>query len=261
MPGPPGPPLPTTQTSPNIAPDLEPSDKMPGHEASRTADSIRARIAEFMVGVSCADVRPSVDAEGQVTVDGFVANQADAERVADALRKMSKPVTNRVSVLPAPFCNVQAVLDRFTTTAKVDELRLTPNHPDLVYQENDYLTLKVSVAQPVAGYLYVDGFNAEDVVIHLLPAEAHRDNQISARGAVTLGNERQDRFPKGVYQIKPPLGDIMIVALWSATPLFDNLQQQQGPVEVYLDALRHQLEQLPDNRAVSSVLFLKAVPP
>ena len=85
------------------------------------------------------------------------------------------------------------------------------------------------------GFLYVDLYDPEGNVVHLLPNPLERKNRIGANRQTVLGD---DPFFGQVWEIVPPFGKHMLVVMASRTPLFDRERPQVEGVPGYLRAVR-----------------------
>jgi predicted component of type VI protein secretion system len=200
---------------------------------------LRATLAQIFRGFVCADLGAEIAADGTVTLTGFVSRGDDLARLHREISSTPQVarVDSRATVEPWPFCEVSKLL-RVQTAGGAGAPQLEASHADHVYREGDALIVSATAPDSADGFLYVDFFDTDGKVVHMLPTALRPNNRVTANERVTLGVEpgkagRSDR----VYIISPPFGTGLVVALASQRPLFAEPRPEQEDAGGYLAAL------------------------
>ena len=106
------------------------------------------------------------------------------------------------------------------------------------------------------------GLDAEGTVVHLLPSPQHPGNAVSAGEQVVIGTEKHLAGPGDrLYQIAPPYGTNMVVAISSRQPLFTQPRREVEQASEYFFALGNELRQPWANGvAAANYLFVDSIP-
>jgi hypothetical protein len=96
------------------------------------------------------------------------------------------------------------------------------NSPDQRYKRGDFLVVSTTVGKAFDGYLYIDYLDSDGTVVHMLPSPKRLQNDVGAGQKIVIGYEGSD--PRGYfsYEIEPPYGPGLLVAITSRLPLFDS---------------------------------------
>lgn len=86
-------------------------------------------------------------------------------------------------------------------------------------------------------YTYFDYFSGDGTMAHLQPSPAFPSKQAAAGSTVTIG-----KAGEGGWQVNPPFGTDMVLAIASSAPLFTPERPQDDSVAAYVAALRASLE-------------------
>jgi hypothetical protein len=195
-------------------------------------------------GLSCADVRIDASASGDITASGFAGSEADREQVTRLLQGVPKVgrIDNAVAVMPWPLCGaMDAVREQAAFNLGLPQTPgIDPGGANGVYLAGDHLLIGVT-APDFDGYLYLDYYDAaEKYVVHLLPNEMRPDNRVRAGQQIVVGTLPQE---KKSYEVRPPFGSNLLVAIASPEPLFDRPRPLvEQPADEYVAALRSSLE-------------------
>jgi serine/threonine protein kinase len=205
---------------------------------------IRRDAQKAIANLSCSGIRIEVSGSGDVAASGYVASNADRNKVTEQLGRVPDVgrIENAVTVMQRPLCQILDVLATATAFSfgPGNALAIDPGGAAGVYRRGDHINVTVT-APPTDGFLYVDYVDAaEKYVIHLLPNDRFRpENRIRARERVVIGSTPQE---SSTYVIQPPYGTNLIIAVVSRQPLFDRMRPIQEGAEAYLEALRNSLE-------------------
>jgi eukaryotic-like serine/threonine-protein kinase len=201
--------------------------------ASSSPEAMAARIREVADGLSCASMTVTVAADGAIHVWGFVSGAEDLDQlrsVAGSSGDSGQLNLDGAVVYDGSGCRkvVKILADKAPPSRQGTAPRLDFNIPSLVYKGGDKLLIAASATSAFDGYLYVDYFDREGNVIHLLPARDNPNNELRAGQRVRVGSDQ--------YVIGPPFGPDLVVAISSPTPLFP-LRTDLETADFYLPVL------------------------
>lgn len=146
-----------------------------------------------------------------------------------------------MKVYEPPFCDIVSLLRQYqkTNVPFGDEASIEFNKPDRVYREGELLMVYVQASKAFNGYLYVDYFDSVGNAVHMFPNPLKPDNAVEAGARITLGTDNANEHPdERHYEIVPPHGRNMIVAISSLTPLFDGVRKEAETIAEYVTTLR-----------------------
>ncbi len=240
---------PPTPPSPTPAPPPPPVAAPPSPPPQAAAPPIppppidrgqlRSDLAQLFRGFVCADLSAELADDGAVTLVGTVARGDELPRLhreVSALPQVSR-VDSRATVEPWPFCEVAKLL-RTQTAGGPSAPTLEPSHPDRIYHEGEALIVSATVNAKAESYLYVDYFDTDGRVVHMLPTALRPNNRMAGTARVALGTEPDKAgHNERVYIISPPFGTGMVIALSSLRPLFTEPRAEQEDARSYLAAL------------------------
>ena len=245
----------TTTVEPPLEPiqaEKEPQP-IPSQPAAPDLDTVRALVREIQAGFQCAHTTANLSRDGSLSVSGFVSSWEDLNKIRLEMSRL-EGVTNfneDLVVHPWPFCEMLEMLQRHQSPGIPPALqtRLEVNHPDRRYKRGDYLVVSATLGSAFDGYLYIDYLDSDGTVVHMLPSPKRLQNDVHAGQNVVIGAEGPD--PRGYYsyEIEPPYGPGLLVAITSRQSLFDT--SSRGHIETaheYFPALRTALQATtPDN--------------
>ena len=212
------------------------------------AGELAAQVSRAVDSFQCAEVKPSLVGDQDVRLTGFVSSSDELGRLraaAGGVANVGRIDDSGVGVYPLSHCRlVKLVNETAAPSGALPAPRLQFNNPDLVYKGGDTLIVNASGTTAYSGYLYVDYFDNEGNVVHMLPMPLHPDNRIKAGQVIVLGTQSEGgKAGERVYQIDAPYGPNLIVAIASAKPLFKRPRaEEQESAEAYLSALAQELK-------------------
>lgn len=185
-------------------------------------------------------------------VTGFVGTVADREKVNDAANANGIPAA--IEVRPWPQCETLMTLEDPLEESDTPQIDL----PKSDYVAGDTLSFSVTMAG-FEGFLHVAYIQADGTVVNLVQ-QSTTNLHTQARNSHHLfgdGFEGRARFV-----VSPPLGDEMIVAIASASPLFDEPRPTTELEREFLTALRKAIlarpdPDLPERRVTASYQLIK----
>jgi hypothetical protein len=225
------------------------------------SDAVSRIVAEF----GCADLTATLSSDKQVYVEGRVSSSRDLRALESRLGGIEhvKGVVPRVEILERPFCDVMDLLGPFGLSARAARKgpTIAVNSPALSFREGEYLVVEVTAGREDRGYLYVDYMDSAGSFVHMLPSPSQQKNVVAPGQRVVLGST-SGGSPGGAqqYEIAPPHGRGMIIAIVSSRPLFTGPRPEIESADDYLAALdaalaRLQAEDRVGDLSASSLFF------
>lgn len=211
--------------------------------APQRGPSVQQQVDAQLRSYACSELSAEVDADGAVTVSGFVSKPEETEQVRRDIDAIDGVNTGRydIKVRIWPHCEVIALLKPYHERNLNQRmgLQVTPNsgHSDR-FIEGEQIIVKLQQAN-YDGYLYVDYYSVEGQVIHLYPNAMvpGSDRQLRAGEQFNVGESGRTWF------IGPPFGQELITVIASPTPLFAGARPEFEPdAKAYLSELRARVE-------------------
>jgi hypothetical protein len=212
------------------------------------AAELTAQVSRAVDSFQCGEVKPSLLGEQDVRLVGFVSSDDDLGRLRAAtssVANVGRIDAGGVAIYPLAHCKlVKLVNETAPPSADLPAPRLQFNNADLVYKGGDTLIVNAGGTSAYTGYLYVDYFDNEGNVVHMLPMQLHPDNRMKGGQVITLGTQSAGgKAGERVYQIEAPYGPNLIVAIASPKPLFKKARvDEQESAALYLSALAQELK-------------------
>ncbi len=225
---------------------MQPSDLSdPGSGARRVRDGITAVLA----AVPCARLQTTFIPEtGQLELRGHIPEDGLRGPVLSALQQQvgnAIPVTDQLLILPRPQCDALVGISDVGLAQSTEQL----TNPRMIgetgyakrysYFAGQRLSLEL-VAPDYDGYVYIDYFTADGMVIHLQPNQVVPLEFASAKSLLTVGNARGDK-PWLEITIGAPYGQEIAAAFASSVPLYEGVRSLQETAAPYLNFLKSQV--------------------
>ena len=195
---------------------------------------------------NCGRLEVASGSDGQARVAGLAASGSPtAAEVERALAgTLGRPFDLQLIEVAPVLCTV--VEDLTNDPAKSDarlalELRNAEGAIKDRFQEEEHLVIELA-PQDEARHVYLDYFTHEGEVLHLMPGSDYPDNFVPAGASLVLGDPQQGQ---PVWQIGPPFGQDLMVALAARGPLYQDRRPDVEHIEPYLAFLRDRLASLP----------------
>ena len=209
-------------------------------------ERVREGIARRLLDLPCSRLDVAVNEDLTPVIRGRVESAEDLALVREAGSTLSgaEPVL-AVEVVEPPFCDVLGQLDAIGAGTRGPGIAL--NHPDAAFAAGDFVVVTVQVPAEVGrGYLHVLFVDAAGKVVHLLPNPYATDTEVHGGQSVKLGVEADERRPDvRDYEVTPPYGRGMFLAILSSTPLAGVGGSEVERVEDLLPALASAVAQAP----------------
>ncbi|MGV2289360.1 serine/threonine-protein kinase [Trinickia sp. YCB016] len=220
----------------------------PGNAESKTLSL--AAVTPVLDGLPCAALSASVDGH-TLNVHGFVEARVGRAQVRDALNGVPGLATLNLDLRPvgAHNCDIVKALAPYwsanhpaananpaTAAASASAATIRTRAPNGQLNEGDALVVDITTPG-FDSYVYVDYYQLDGSVAHLVPSSREKDNQAPPNYSATIGSA-------GDWVIGKPFGTEMIVLLVTPAPLFDTLRPDVEPRADYLSAVDQRLKQL-----------------
>ena len=206
--------------------------------------TIRLDVERVAGEFECAQVKTTVDDNGQVLLNGYVSSLQDRMRLLGDVSKIPgvNKVIENMDVHTKPFCEIIGLLASVQAPLvdNSDEVILQTNSPGNDFKQGDLLIVYAKTTGAFPGYFYVDSFNSYGEVLHMLPSPIADEYEVNSGQQVTLGNKPCPEC----YMTSPPHGRSLIVAISSTDRLFDTERVEVEDFNNYLPALRAGLQRL-----------------
>ena len=282
---PPTPPPATAQVAPASAPpattpaaatrpprEAEPARTPPSPPRAPAVDhtAVAAAVSNVVAGFDCADLSATLSSDLTVFVSGRVASAQDQRALESRLAAVEhvKGVVPRVEVLASPFCDLMDLLGPHGLSAAQGGRKgpaVSVNSPTRTFREGQFLVVDVTAGTGHRGYLYVDYLDSAGNFVHMLPSPLQASNNVVPGQRIVLGAEPgSDQAESRQYEIAPPHGRGMIVAIVTRKPLFDRPRPEVETTAEYLPALDAQLARLQaegrSDEIAASAVFIETRP-
>lgn len=246
----------------------------PGEVAQSAAfgGSVRDGIGAALAQFPCSRLQAAFQPEsGTLEIRGHVPAQAMKADVVAMLERSvggAIPVGSSLLVLPAPQCGVLDSAEGLGFVQSKDQ----ENDPLEIGKEAQAQILSFEEAQRVVfalqapefdAYIYVDYFDKDGTVVHVLPNDFVQDNRYAANESFALGD---GSGPGGGLEMRvaPPFSQDIAVVLGTSRPLYDRPRPLQEDAESYLSWLRNRIREVksedPDFRGEWAYLFVRTGP-
>ena len=241
-------------------------------DATSGANPVRDGIEAILASVPCARLQTVFSPEtGQLEVRGHIPEDGLRGPVMEALQAQvgaSIPLSDQLLILPRPQCAALAGIAGIGLPQSTEQL----TNPRVIgeggfartytYANGERLELDLQ-APDYPGYIYVDYFTADGMVLHLQPNEVVGLDRVDPKSAQSVGRRIADQ-PSLDITIGPPFGQEIAAAFATSVPLYQGLRPLQEPAAPYLDYLRRQVERAraadPDFKGEWVYFFISTVP-
>jgi hypothetical protein len=213
---------------------MQPGD--PGSAAAEARDALEALLSQ----VPCSRLQAEFDPDnGTIALRGHIPDEDLRAPVLAALQAQvgqGITVTDAMLILPRPQCGALAGIGAVglpQSTDQVTNSRIAGNDAHarvFAYRGGDSLLLEMQ-APDYDAYVYVDYYDADGNVIHLVPNDIVPLILHPAQSAMIVGRAA-DGQPALEITIGPPFGQEIAVAFAASSPLYDGLRptvEEAGP--------------------------------
>ena len=217
----------------------------PGDTAT-ASDDVHDGLSAILSAVPCSRLQAEFNpATGHLDLRGHVPDEAMRGPVLKALQAQlgsAIQVDDAMLILPRPQCGALSGISDVGLSQSQDQL----TNPRLIGADAQaraytYATGQVMILDLAApdydAYLYVDFFDADGNVIHLVPNDTVPLKLRAAKTAMRVGaSDAGEPFLN--ITIGPPYGQEIAAAFAASAPLYDGLRPLSEPAGPYLDWLK-----------------------
>ncbi|WP_439579551.1 protein kinase domain-containing protein [Elioraea sp.] len=257
----PQPPTPEPRVAPVAPPPVVPAPSEPPRQQlalGPTAATLRSAVAGAIAASRCSLVAGTIEGTDRVRLTGFAEAGGGESALRLRVASAGVPWENidwRVRGFEGPYCDaldlLRPVADVFGEPPSGLSVALAGDRRRLVL--GDLLTVRVGMPRFPA-YLRVSYFTHDGEVVHLHPNSGDGARSFAPGARVSLGDPAEGG-PR--WEIGPPYGTEMIVALASERPLFESAREDFERSEAYLAALRERLGDGRAGRVAAQVLMVE----
>lgn len=220
----------------------------PGDIAATAAD-VRDGITGILSSVPCSRLQVEFDpTDNSLVVTGHVPEPELRASVVSAMQQQMGndiPVRDNLLILPRPQCAALSGIASVGLPQSTDQI----TNPLLVGESAHAREFRYIAGNPLVmalqgadydAYVYVDYFDANGNVLHLMPNQFTPLAVTPAQSALQIGSETVLAAGEpGLYiEIGPPFGQEIAAAFASSVPLYDGVRPLVEPADPYLDWLR-----------------------
>jgi Domain of unknown function (DUF4384) len=220
----------------------------PGDMQAQT-DQVRDAMQTLLESVPCSRLQAQFNPEtGSIELRGHVPEEGLRGPILAALQAQVGTgirVDDAMLILPRPQCGALSGIGAVGLPQSTDQL----TNPLLVgadaqertydYRQGDQMVLDLA-APDYDAYIYVDFFDANGDVIHLVPNDTVPLALHPAQSAMRIG-AGDGGTPYLNITIGPPYGQEIAAAFAASAPLYDGVRPLSEPAEPYLDWMAGQV--------------------
>lgn len=215
---------------------------------STSGTDLRDSVAEAL-SVPCARMQVIFDPETTtLQLTGHVPEASQRAPVLAALQTQMGTdikVADNLLVLPAPQCAALSGIAAVGLPQSTDQI----TNPLIVGADTHARAFTFSEGQPLVlemtgadypAYVYVDYFDADGNVIHLMPNDAAPTQRLEAKQPIQIGARQSGDAGLHVI-IGPPYGQEIAAAFASSVPLYEGVRPLVEPAGPYLDWMQQRV--------------------
>lgn len=225
---------------------------------SPAASGLRDALADRLAQVDCARVQTVYNPEtGAIDLRGHVKSDADRARLMASISRQlggALPLNDSLQRLGAPQCTALVRLAEMPLPQSVEQL----TNPLIIgadlqtrsYRFADGQTMRFDLSgADYDGWLYLDYFDNEGQVLHLIPNKYIAPLVLPAKATLGFGDGSSQDPALGRFEMRvsPPFGQDIAVAMVANEPLFEAPRPTVEAAAPYLDALAARVEALRKN--------------
>lgn len=225
----------------------------PGDLSGAAAD-VRDGITGILSAVPCSRLQVEFDpTDNTLVVAGHVPEPDLRNSVVAAMQQQMGTnirVRDNLLILPRPQCGALSGIASVGLPQSTDQI----TNPLLVGESTHAREFRYTAGNPLVmslqgadydAFVYVDYFDADGNVLHLMPNQFSPLTRTPAKGALQIGSETVLAAGEpGLYiEIGPPFGQEIAAAFASSVPLYDGVRPLVEPAGPYLDWLQERVSE------------------
>jgi len=217
-------------------------------------EALSAQVAIATAGYQCAALNYTVGADRSLALSGHLATQDDLDRLKRAIagiRGISGTPAFNVRLMIWPYCEVIGLLTPLLNLPTHDAPTLALSSKAEEARLGECMMLDV-VTPNFDSYLYIDYYDAEGEVLHLLPNRRDLFNLKPPRNHFILGKSAQ---MADCWRLSGTTGQQFISLVAAKKPLFPEQRRDTEGARDYIASLASALSATAQGESVASVLF------
>jgi hypothetical protein len=221
-----------------------------------STEELRTRLAAVTAEFKCLSLDYAIGPDRSAQVSGFAASREDIDRLRKTIGSIGgiSKLIFEVDVRIWPYCEAIDILEKlmnFVPKIKIPaSLALLPVSGEAHLGE----ALIVDIRGPsFDGFIYVDYFDAEGDVLHLLPNDRDKINFTPARVHLVLGKPPLKRC----WILGGSTGEQLVTLVAATSPLFSDQRPEVDNARDYLPILSDAIKKLPEGSGVATFSFFQ----
>lgn len=230
---------------------------MEPNDLGGAAAEVRDGITSILSAVPCSRLQVEFDpTDNTLVVAGHVPEPDLRASVVTAMQAQMGadiPVRDNLLILPRPQCGALSGIASVGLPQSTDQI----TNPLLVGKSTHAREFRYAAGNPLImslqgadydAYVYVDYFDADGNVLHLMPNQFSPLTLTPAKGALQIGSDTVLAAGEpGLYiEIGPPFGQEIAAAFAASVPLYDGVRPLVEPAGPYLEWLRDRVSEARD---------------
>ena len=209
----------------------------------RSAASVDSALAASLPGLACTLAQSTVSPDAAATIAGLAGRGAPESALRQAVTAANPIAINwNVANFDGPYCPALDLLRPAIDVAARTGAGLAMTEADGRTSLRDGQIISVDLTMPnFGGYLYVAYLQHDGTAASLVPGPGYPARSYSA-GAKTNFGHPAGNFPG--WQVGPPFGTDMIIAIASTGQLFTTALPESEPIGSYLRRLQTAMDDL-----------------
>jgi hypothetical protein len=188
--------------------------------------------------ITCGNVGGAFGDGDVLRLIGHLSSEAARQALHARLKSVSGVALiddHALVIVPEPGCGIVDALPAVGLSLSPDqaaeaaELGKPAHAGTLNFRAGELLTLDL-VTPNYPAYYYVDYYDNDNHVIHLLPSQTVPASQVSPRQRLRIGGTEK-------YAVTPTEGLDLVVTVGSSVPLFEGVRPEVEPADAYLASL------------------------
>ncbi len=238
-------PKPTPEPVPEPKPDPTPVPKPEPEITPLTHQQIQA----WLNNLPCADLNSTLGTDGQVRITGYIGNPDDLTEITQALTQQGLSVKQDSVIRPWPQCEALKTLQADLQTPQGLALTTSADEKGELEQGQKLIIEVKTPAFP--SYLYLIYVQANGDAVYLQQPQIPFAKPLNPDTTMRYGDGHDG---SAEFTITPPLGPELIVAVASASPLFNEALPQQETEREFLTRFRRAFLVKPDAKAQARIV-------